>query len=223
MTEIKIYQEVELSLTENLVPTVVHVKQFDHLSRKIRCVLYSHSVEYQIPEGASASCAGTRPDGHLFQYSSETAPELVAVEDNAVIFTVTGFMTEVSGRFPVDVILLDGGDEALGVFSLTLQVERAAVGNGKIAVLTYNKALDAIAAGIYACFITEDGHFGIQSEDGLGLTPGSVSSTLDQVNEKLLACSVTEDGYIAFETEDRLGLVFDTDEEGRLVVLYGEA
>ena len=53
--------------------------------------------------------------------------------------------------------------------------------------------------------------------------PGSVSSTLDQVNEKLLACSVTEDGYIAFETEDRLGLVFDTDEEGRLVVLYGEA
>ena len=49
MTEIKIYQEVELSLTENLVPTVVHVKQFDHLSRKIRCVLYSHSVEYQIP------------------------------------------------------------------------------------------------------------------------------------------------------------------------------
>ena len=72
MTEIKIYQEVELSLTENLVPTVVHVKQFDHLSRKIRCVLYSHCVEYQIPEGASASCAGTRPDGHLFQYSSET-------------------------------------------------------------------------------------------------------------------------------------------------------
>ena len=109
MTEIKIYQEVELSLTENLVPTVVHVKQFDHLSRKIRCVLYSHSVEYQIPEGTSASCAGTRPDGHLFQYSSETAPELVAVENNAVIFTVTDFMTEVSGRFPVDVILLDGG------------------------------------------------------------------------------------------------------------------
>ena len=27
MADMKIYQEVELSLTENLVPTVVHVKQ----------------------------------------------------------------------------------------------------------------------------------------------------------------------------------------------------
>ena len=44
MADMKIYQEVELSLTENLVPTVVHVKQFDHKARKIRCRLYSSSV-----------------------------------------------------------------------------------------------------------------------------------------------------------------------------------
>ena len=74
MADMKIYQEVELPLTENLVPTVVHVKQFDHKARKIRCRLYSSSVEYVIPEGAIASCAGTRPDGHgRMAISSSTA------------------------------------------------------------------------------------------------------------------------------------------------------
>ena len=58
MADMKIYQEVELSLTENLVPTVVHVKQFDHKARKIRCRLYSSSVEYVIPEGAIAAARG---------------------------------------------------------------------------------------------------------------------------------------------------------------------
>ena len=152
MADMKIYQEVELSLTENLVPTVVHVKQFDHKARKIRCRLYSSSVEYAIPEGAIVSCAGTRPDGHLFQYSSETAPELVFIEENTVIFTVTDFMTAVFGRYPVDVILLDNEGDVLGTFSLTLRIERSAVGNGKIAAITYQKAVEAVAAGIYECF-----------------------------------------------------------------------
>lgn len=60
MVDMKVYQEVELSLTENRIPTVVHVKQFDHKARKIRCRLYSNSIEYAIPEGAIVSCAGTR-------------------------------------------------------------------------------------------------------------------------------------------------------------------
>ena len=149
MAEMKIYQDVDLSLTENLIPTVVPVKQFDHKARKIRCVLYKDSVEYTIPEGVIVNCAGTRPDGHLFQYSSEIVPELVSVVDNAVVFTITDFMTEVFGRFPVDVILLESDGSVLGSFSLTLRVERAATGNGKIAVITYAKAVEAVEAGIY--------------------------------------------------------------------------
>lgn len=35
-----IYQEVELSLTENLIPVTVPVKQYDNRARKVRCVLY---------------------------------------------------------------------------------------------------------------------------------------------------------------------------------------
>ena len=39
-----IYQEVELSLTENLIPVTVPVKQYDNRARKVRCVLYNNSV-----------------------------------------------------------------------------------------------------------------------------------------------------------------------------------
>ena len=148
MAEMKIYQDVDLSLTENLIPTVVPVKQFDHMARKVRCVLYKDSVEYTIPEGVIVNCAGTRPDGHLFQYSSEIVPELVSVVDNAVVFTITDFMTEVFGRFPVDVILLESDGSVLGSFCLTLRVERAATGNGKIAVITYAKAVEAVEADV---------------------------------------------------------------------------
>lgn len=222
MAEMKIYQDVDLSLTENLIPTVVPVKQFDHKARKIRCVLYKDSVEYTIPEGVIVNCAGTRPDGHLFQYSSEIVPELVSVVDNAVVFTITDFMTEVFGRFPVDVILLESDGSVLGSFSLTLRVERAATVNGKIAVITYAKAVEAVEAGIYECFITEDGYFGFKSNDGLGYMPGSVSSTIDKLHETILNTTITDNGYLAFDTDDGLGLVFGTDAEGRLVVKFHE-
>ena len=44
------YQEVELSLTENLIPVTVPVKQYDNKARKVRCVLYNNSVEYTVPQ-----------------------------------------------------------------------------------------------------------------------------------------------------------------------------
>ena len=44
-----IYQEVELSLTENLIPVTVPVKQYDNRARKVRCVLYNNSVQYSVP------------------------------------------------------------------------------------------------------------------------------------------------------------------------------
>ena len=50
-----IYQEVELSLTENLIPVTVPVKQYDNKARKVRCVLYNNSVEYTVPQNCIAS------------------------------------------------------------------------------------------------------------------------------------------------------------------------
>ena len=72
-----IYQEVELSLTENLIPVTVPVKQYDNKARKVRCVLYNNSVEYTVPQNCIVACSGTRPDGTIFHYTSETAPAVV--------------------------------------------------------------------------------------------------------------------------------------------------
>ena len=66
------------------------------------------------------------------------------MDDGAVILTVTSFMTEVYGRFPIDIYLLSDEGDVIGSFSLVLNVARAAVKNGKIATLTYKQALEII-------------------------------------------------------------------------------
>lgn len=143
-----IYQEVELSLTENLIPVTVPVKQYDNKARKVRCVLYNNSVQYSVPQDCIVACSGTRPDGTIFHYTSETATDLVFVENGAVVFTITAFMTAQAGRFPLDVVMLSTAGDVLGSFSLTLKVERAAINNGKIATYTYAGVVEAIRKGL---------------------------------------------------------------------------
>ena len=112
---VSIYQDIELSLTEHLVPPVVHVKQFDHKSRKIRCALYTSGIEYTIPANIILAYSGTRPDGRLFQYSTEALTnDKVDLINNRLVITITDFMTEVAGRYPVDLVLLDSNGDVLG-------------------------------------------------------------------------------------------------------------
>ena len=125
---VNIYQDVDLSLTESVVAPVVHVRQYDDRARKVRCTLYSNHLEYQVPQEAILMYLGTRPDGCIFQYSTENASnDKIALDgENHIILTVTEYMTEVAGRFPVDVVLLDSNDDVLGSFSFILSVEAAA-------------------------------------------------------------------------------------------------
>lgn len=220
---VTITQAVNLSLTENLVPPIVHVKQFDNQARKIRCTFYDGAVEYSIPDGAILSCSGTRPDGNMFQYSSESAEDLVYFDGNYAVFTITEFMTALYGRVPVDLMLLSEDGDVLGAFSLILRVERAAASNGNIATITVSKAAAAIAEEIYEVFITDDGYFAIRSNDGLGVTSGTESSTISLVLEGMMDASITDDGHLAIATDGLLGLSFSMDDEGHLVVTYGEA
>ena len=57
-------------------------------------------------------------------------------------------MTEVYGRFPIDIYLLSDDGDVLGMFNLTLNVARAAITNRKIATLTYKQCVDATMSGI---------------------------------------------------------------------------
>ena len=220
---VSIYQDIELSLTEHLVPPVVHVKQFDHKARKVRCTLYANAVEYTIPTNIILAYSGTRPDGRLFQYSTEALTnDKVDLIGNKLVITVTDFMTEVSGRYPVDLVLLDADGDILGSFSFTLYVERAAAKNRKILTATYASVAEAVRNGVFECFTTEDGYFGINSDDGLNLGEGSYSDVVDRINVELVETSINDDGYLVFETDERLGLVFGMDDEGNLIVDYRE-
>lgn len=223
---IQIFQEVELSFTENLIPVQIPVKQFDNHARKVRCRLYQNFVEYSVPDGTIVSYSATRPDGAIFQYSSESRPELVYVDSGTIILTVTSFMTEVYGRFPIDIYLLSDEGDVLGMFSLTLNVARAALTNRKIATLTYKQCLEATVTGIQEFFISEDGYLVMQSDDELGLMKGSYSSTMERVAadvyDKMVNSSIDEDGYLNFQSWENLGLVFSMDDEAQLMIRYGE-
>ncbi len=220
---VSIYQDIELSLTEHLVPPVVHVKQFDHKARKVRCTLFANAVEYTIPANIILAYSGTRPDGRLYQYSTEALTnDKVDLIDNRLVITITDFMTEVAGRYPVDLVLLDADGDILGSFSFTLYVERAAAKNRKILTATYASVAEAVRNGVFECFTTEDGYFGINSDDGLNLGEGSYSDVVDRINAELVETSINDDGYLVFETDERLGLVFGMDDEGNLIVDYRE-
>lgn len=219
---VSIYQDIELSLTEHLVPPVVHVKQYDSMARKVRCTLFANNVEYTIPTDVILVYSGTRLDGRIFQYSTEALHnDKVDLIDNRLVITVTDFMTAVSGRYPVDIMILDSEEDVLGSFSFTIDVQRAAVKNRSILTATFASVAEAIRLGLYEVFITEDGYFGINSDDGLNLGNGSYSDTVDRVREEMLTTCINDNGYLEFETDERFGLVFSMDGEGHFIVEYG--
>ncbi len=221
-----IEHEIDLSLTESLIPATVHVKQFDHMARKLRCRLYKDALAYPIPETAVLTYFGTRPDGRAFQYGSDTTPELVFYDEGAVVITITDFMTEVYGRFPVDISVIAESGDVLSTFCMVLKVEASAVRNRSLASLTYAGCLKATLENISSCFITEDGYFGVYSDNGLDLKTGSYSGTVAKVAEViedgLIESSITDDGIGAYESADMLGLDISVDGDGNLVVLFGE-
>ena len=169
-TLITIQQAVDLSLTDNLVPPVIHVKQYDHGARRIGCSLYQDSILFTVPESVIINVTGTRPDGNVFQYSSETDPETVYVEDGVVYLTVTDMMTATRGRVPVDVTLLDGEGAVVGSFSFILRVERAALENQGLTQASSSGTVSRVAENMAVCSINDDGYLCIESDDGLGLT-----------------------------------------------------
>lgn len=188
-------------------------------------MLYNNAMQWDVPEGTIISCTGMRPDGSLFQYSSETASDLVYLEDGKVIFTVTEFMTRKFGRFPVDITLIstnstdDEEEENIGTFCLSLYVERAASPNRKMVVATYANLLKAIRTGIFLCDIDEEGRLVIYSDDSINLSQTSMSSTIDAILEKLNSAEINADGHIVIITEDRLKLMLLMDADGKLYVI----
>lgn len=119
--------------------------------------------------------------------------------------------------------MLSTEGDVLGSFSLTIKGWRGRPSiTGKIATYTFAAFLKAVRDGIRNLFIDKAGCFGFESDDGLGLSDKSESSSVEKLCREIVEGSITEDGYFAFETKCDLGLIFTTDEKGHLVVEYGE-
>lgn len=167
---ILIRQEIDLSLTDSLTPTVIHAKQYDHMTRRICCALYVEAALYEVPQEVILSCTGTRPDGNVFQYGSETDPAVIRSENGLVLLTITEMMTADRGRVPIDIRLLDGAGAVLGSFSLMLYVERASLENKGLSTASYAGTVANIRNGMTTCYINDDGYLVMETVDGLGLS-----------------------------------------------------
>ena len=218
-----IYQDIDLSLTESGPPVVIQVKQYDHMSRKVRCGLSADGKEYTIPEDIIVSYSGVRPDGKLFQYSTEAINnDKIWLSENKLILTITDFMTEVAGRCRINVVLIEPSGAVLCTFIFVLYVERAVVNDKFFQIGTYSSVIETIKNGLSGCFITEDGHFGVISKDGVNIRESDHSDVVNKATRNLVDCSIDDDGYMVFETDEQLGLVYEMDNEGQLVTYYLE-
>ena len=214
--------DIKLNLTDSEIPPTVHVKQYDHLARSIRCTLYEGLQEYTIPQNTSLICSGARPDGRFFSYHSVDS-EIVSQVNNRIVIAVTAAMTENEGRYPVDIVLLDQQGSVLRTFSFIIQVEACAVKHGKILKRTFSNALSEVSETITEVFITDDGYLAILCNDGSFLPPGSESDIVSIIHEELVNSSINNEGKMVYETEQRYGLSFAMDNEGKISVIYGEA
>ncbi len=216
-----LYQDIDLSLTESGPPVVIQVKQYDHMSRKLRCSLYGDGKEYTIPEDIIVSYSGIRPDGRLFQYSTDAIHnDKIWLTENKLVLTITDYMTEVAGRCRVNVALIEPSGAVLCTFMFVLYVEKAVVNDKFFQIGTYSSVIETIKNGLTGCFITDDGHFGVISKDGVNIREDDHSDVVDRATRNLVECSIDDNGYMIFETDEQLGLVYEMDDEGQLVAYY---
>lgn len=167
---ITITQSVDLSLTESLVPTVIHVKQFDAMARQIKCSIYNGSELVTLDSDTIINVSGTRPDGAFFQYRSDTDTDVVSVSDGKACFWITDAMTASSGRLPVDITIVDGDGGALGTFALVLRVEKASSESAGSTTGSVSSIIAELGSSITNVYVDDDGYLWIETDDVLGIT-----------------------------------------------------
>ena len=167
---ITITQTVNLSLTENLVPAVIHAKQYDNLARQVKCSVYQDNTQISLDSSVIVNVSGSRPDGRYFQYSSSTDSSVVFISDGCACFWITDVMTSNSGRVAVDVTLADRGGTAIGTFALILRVEQASVESEGLTTSSYSALAEALAENIVSIYVDDNGYLVIETDDGLGIT-----------------------------------------------------
>lgn len=114
-----ITQTNKIDLIPSGDPLVVHVSQYDTTARTLAFDLYNGGVAFEMPEGASASINGTKPDGTAFMYEMTT-------EGNTASIDLQQQMALVAGDVICEIQIAGSGGK-LGTANFILRVERAAI------------------------------------------------------------------------------------------------
>ena len=112
-------QTYRVDMIPNGIPLVVHVSQYDTEARTLIFELYKGDVAYEVPAGAVASIAGTKPDKTAFIYP-------MAIDGNVVSIDLKQQMAIVAGDVLAEIQITNSSGK-IGSANFVIRVERGPI------------------------------------------------------------------------------------------------
>ena len=109
-----------LDVSPGGIPPIIHLSQYDKLTRTIVFNLIDDTGTYAIPSGAIATVRGTKPDKTGFEYEG-------IISGNTVTVNVQDQMTVCAGRIPCEIRISGFDESVLGTANFLLDIEPAAL------------------------------------------------------------------------------------------------
>ena len=119
-----IEQTYRIDMIPDGAPVVVHVSQYDTAARRLSFELYNGGVAYELPAGAVASIAGTKPDNTSFLYAMNVSGNLVSID-------LQQQMALVAGDVPAE-IQITGAEGKIGSANFIIRVERGPIDENSV-------------------------------------------------------------------------------------------
>lgn len=119
-----IEQTYRIDMIPDGAPVVVHVSQYDTAARRLSFELYNGGVAYELPAGAAASIAGTKPDNTSFLYAMTVSGNLVSID-------LQQQMALVAGDVPAE-IQITGAEGKIGSANFIIRVERGPIDENSV-------------------------------------------------------------------------------------------
>lgn len=118
-------QRIKVNLVPNAdIPERIHVSQYDKGSRALEFELFDGPIAYSVPDGATVTIQGTKPDNSGFQYEC-------TLSGGTISCIVQGQMTAVAGDVTCEIVIAKGGS-ILGTANFAICVEPSALSDDTI-------------------------------------------------------------------------------------------
>lgn len=172
-----IFHELKMDVTPGVVPTIVHVKQYQ-TDLHLQLELYSRYGDISFENTPTVTIRGTKPDGTGFTktgYVYDTSDATVTVG-----FFVEEQMTVVAGRIPYEIILEgENEDETLKTISATfyLEVQRAAMDADTIVQDSEGREFEAVVQQMVDEYLDDHPEITTTVQDG-SITEAKLASAV---------------------------------------------